>query len=369
MRRRSLALAVALVWPCGCAQQAAEGATGATTPAAPSHFVSPFAYEWFVRAELLRARGDLGSAIEAYRMVLADADDDPYVLSRLATALDEHGETEQAQAAATQARQSDACSEAAWLATAVLAARHAQLEGAYAAYEHAESCAPWSGMGPLALAELLRSRGQLARASAVLARLAARKVPASSTAARARVELALAASDAPAALEAARAWLQLDAAAATPLQRTAQLLLDTGKPALAASLLDQLPQRPELTALRVQALLAAGRLPAAESLLVGADPETLGGLIAAGRDMLALGRAQQALGLAQDALAHDASDCQALLLRGQAQLDLHDYVAAAESFATIGRASQLAGDARAGLAVALRAQGLPTLADEVAHAQ
>src|SRR5262245_14492021 len=92
----SLLLAVA-----GCAsppQPLASTTSPSVQPHAPQPaprpraFVSPYSYEWFIRGELLVARGAYAQAAEAYRSALASADDDPYLLSRLADALDRAGQ-------------------------------------------------------------------------------------------------------------------------------------------------------------------------------------------------------------------------------------------------------------------------------------
>jgi Tfp pilus assembly protein PilF len=356
------------LWLCGCAHQPTPASAAARAASRDDHhFVSPFAYEWFVRAELQRARGNLEAAIAGYRAVLADADDDPYVLSRLASALDEHGQHAQAQASLDQALQTDPCSEAAWLTRAQLAERAGQLEAAFAAYERAESCTPWSPRAPLALAQLLQAHGQPERASAVLARVQTRALPGSAAACRARLALALAQNDATAAINAAQAWLRLEQAAEQPLRSTVEHLLASDKPQLALQLLQALPDRPQWSALRLRALVACGHFAAAEALLTISDPETLGGLVETARSALAIGRAQAALELTQDALATNPQDWQAQLVQAQAELSLSDYVAAASGFSALATSPLGGAEARAGLALALRAQGLFALADEVAR--
>src|SRR5262245_18084499 len=108
--RARIALALLAAAPAACATPSATSGSAAVTtapaqrspaPAAPAaaparRFVSPYSYEWFIRAELHVAAGRYAEAVEAYEMALTSADDDAYVLARLAEAQDHAGETEAA---------------------------------------------------------------------------------------------------------------------------------------------------------------------------------------------------------------------------------------------------------------------------------
>src|SRR5262245_24035018 len=89
----------------------------AQTPAsAPRRVGSPYAYEWFMRAEIWRAKHQLEPALDAYRNALSSADEDPHLLSRYASALDLAGQSSRALEVLQEAFAQDPYAESAWLA-------------------------------------------------------------------------------------------------------------------------------------------------------------------------------------------------------------------------------------------------------------
>jgi len=341
----------------------------ATEAAAASNsaFASPYAYEWFIRAEVLRAHGQLAPAIAAYRAALTSADEDPYVLSRLAGALDEYGDRAAADAELNAALTLDPHSEAAWFTRAQIAERHDEVDAAVAAYERAESAAGHSAQAPLALARLLRMQGSNERAIAVLTRFEARTLPGSAGAALAALELALMRDDGAAAYAAAQAQLRAATFSRDALLRTARDLLDRGRPELAERILQALPSQPQDTPLRLRALLACGRREAAEALLTTADPAVFGGLVPTAQAYLAVQRADLALELAASALLLAPNEARAQLVNAQATLALGRYTDAAVLFAQLQAAGSAGASAQAGLMLALQAEGLAALAGEVSR--
>lgn len=374
MRSRSAWRAAVCVLITGCAGtqasqrpslQPVAAATAAPEPP-PRRVGSPYAYEWFVRAEIFRAHTELEPALEAYRLALASSDDDPHVWSRYATALDEAGHTARALEAVKNALAQDPLSEAAWLARAAIAERHGQLEDALEAYERAEASAPTSARPPLALSALLDERGNAERARAVLARYEARVLPGTSGALRARLRAAVSRHDPQAAYVEARALGDAKAEDIPLLTHAAVLLLETDHCGLAVELLDALGERAAQAALQLRALLACARFDSVEALLRVTDPELLGGMLPVAHAYLAIGRAQQAIELAQAYLLTHPEDRQAQLLLAQAQLASGAVVDAAESFAVLAQGPN-ADDAKQGLARALTAAGMHELASEVAQ--
>jgi tetratricopeptide (TPR) repeat protein len=372
---RLLAIACAVSW-LGCAGTEVAASTplkpapvapaAATAEPAPRRVGSPYAYEWFVRAEILRAAAKLGPALDAYRAALSSSDEDPHVLARYATALDEAGQTERALEALTSGFEQDPYSESAWLARATIAERHGRLNDALEAYERAETAAPTSPSPPIALAALLDRHGNAERARAVLARYEARVLPGTSSAQRARLRGAMLRGDAQAAYVEARALGVLRVEDVPLVTQATALLLESDHCGLALDLLDLLGERPDAP-LQLRALLACGRFGAAEELLRVTDPELLGGLMAIARAYLTIGRAAEALELA---LAHHTvhpEDAQGTLLLAEAQLASGQFADAAESFATSVRSGH-SSEARDGLARTLAAAGLPELAREVREA-
>jgi tetratricopeptide (TPR) repeat protein len=329
--------------------------------AAPAPAASPYAYEWFVRAELLEARDQHAAAIEAYRNALATADPDPYVLGRLAEALDLGGDRRAAEHAIDAGLELDPRSEALWLARGRIAGRHRAWSEAAAAYDRARSVAPESAAGSLALAALLRERGQTARAVAVLEALAAAKPDERGPALQARLELALTRQDAAQLSAAATALMAHGRADLDLLRRTAERLLSERQPALAARLLAALPANPEFAALRLRVALELGSRDDAERLLVTTPPNALGGPLDVAEAYLAIERPAQTL--EQLATLDPATDPQRhALLRGKALLALGKPGEAALQLARIPSNSAHYAAARLGLAQALQAGGLSSLA-------
>lgn len=372
---RLLAIACAVSW-LGCAGAEVAARTplkpapiapgGVKAEPAPRPVGSPYGYEWFMRAEILRAEGKLGYALEAYRAALSSSDEDPHVLARYATALDEAGHTERAHEALASAFAQDLSSESAWLARATIAEHHGRFNDALAAYERAETAAPASPRPPLALAALLDRHGNGERARAVLARFEARVLPGTSAAQRARLRAAMLRGDVQAAYVEARALGVLRIEDLPLVTQAASLLLDRDHCGLALDLLDLLGERPDAP-LQLRALLACGRFSAAEELLRVTDPELLGGLLAVARAYLTIGRAAEALELALAYHTVHPEDAHGALLLAEAQLASGAYADAAESFAKLVKSGR-SSEARDGLARTLAAAGLPELAREVREA-
>lgn len=345
-----------------------ESKPAPAAPAAVRRVGSPYAYEWFMRAEILRARQQLGPALDAYRSALSSSDEDPHVLARYATALDQAGQTDRAREVVARAFEQDPYSESAWLARAEIAERHGALGEALEAYERAESVAPASPRPPLALAALLDRQRDPERARAVLARYEARVLPGSAGAQRARLRAAVLDANPESAYAEARALGAVRAEDLALIGQAAALMLDRGRCGLALDLLERFAERPLEAPLRLRALLACGRFGAAEALLRQTDPELLGGLTAVARAYLTIGRASEALELAQAHHTVHPEDAQGLLLLADAQLATGALADAAESYSRLIRGSN-SGLARDGLARTLTAAGMPELAQRVLVAQ
>jgi len=355
--------------------QAAEGAGGEGPSAAgpPRRFVSPHSYEWFMRAELLSHRGQAEAALRAYEMALAGAEEDAYVLSRYALALQAAGQGAEAERALQRALSLDPSSEAAWLARGRLADARQQLGAAVHAYERAETVAPHSPEPPAALAELLERRGYPERAVAVLQRYAVRVPDDDAVAAEAQLRLALAREDGAGLAAAAADYLARAPRNLELLRHTADGLLDAGRAGLALRCLEALPPRGADAARRLRALLADARFDQAETLLATTPPDELGGPQAVAEAYLQMGRPRAALPLLETAGALRSAagrpDSSHRRLRlAQALLYSGDTLAAVATLERLRPSPEQAGQARTLLADALRAGGLGALADEVARA-
>jgi tetratricopeptide (TPR) repeat protein len=372
--RSCIAIAAIALVVAGCAGSPAEltrnstlkpsGIVPAALPEPPARRIgSPYAYEWFMRAELYRAESKLAPALDAYRQALSSSEEDPHVLARYATALDEAGQTERAHEALTSAFAQDPYSESAWLARAAIAEHHRQLSDALEAYERAETSAPASPRPPLALAALLEQHGNAERARAVLARYESRVLPGTSSAQRSRLRSAVLRGDAEAAYVEARAIGVLQVEDVPLVVRAAGLLLDSDHCGLALDVLELLGERTNAP-VQLRALIACGRFGAAEQLLRTTDPELLGGLLAASKAYLTIGRTADAEELAKAFLTIHPNDPPAMLLLGHAQLASGALAQAAETFASQVKGARST-EARDGLAKTLSAAGMPELAREV----
>jgi tetratricopeptide (TPR) repeat protein len=358
---------LACSWAPACASTAPPPKAAPRASARPSlpRFASPFSYEWFVRAELLRARGQHAAAVEAYRNALASAEEDPYLIARLAEALDLAGEPAAARDALRRALELDPQSEAAWLATARIARRARDYDAALHAYERAEVAAPAAATAALELSALLAEIGAGERATAVLERLAARHDPGSRVARRARLELARARGDGAALERAAEAMLE-HGLRDPELLRIAAELHQSGQPVLAARVLRVLPPSEIDARLRLQVALALADLAWAQRVLTESSPSTLGGPLAVAAAWLEIGRPAAALdALEERERAHDQDPQARALLRAEALVELGRPGEAARELDAIPPASAHYAKARAVLARALEAAGLPELAHQV----
>lgn len=371
----SLLLAIA-----GCASQA-QPVAGATSPAVqpgapqpaprPRAFVSPYSYEWFIRGELLAARGAYAQAAEAYRAALASADDDAYLLARLADALDRAGQRGEADEALQAALERDPQSEAAWLARGGIAARTGASAQAIEAYERAEAAAPGSARGPFALAALLAAKGNAERAAAVLQRFAARSGRSAPSALRAQLELARVRGDRAGLVQAARRWLDHAPRDPEAMRAVAAELLVAGDPALALRMLSALPARSAVDGpLLLDAQLALRADGAVEALLATTPAADLGGILRVAEAYVQIGQPQRALlALSERATAEEREPHRRSLVTARAMLAAGDAAGAAEAAATIPEGSAYRTAALEVIAGALRASGLPETGREIEGAR
>ena len=319
-----------------------------------------------MRGELLRARGDHAAAAEAYQSALTSGDDDAYLLARLAETRQAAGEPGAADAALRTALAIDPRSEAAWLAAAHVALQRGEQARALEALERAEQAVPGSQDAPAERAELLRAQGQPERALAVLERAASHGPATASAALRARLELARARSDGPALARAAADWLAYAGADGELLRRTAHELLAAGQPVLAERVLGALPEDPRDAALRLAVALALARDARVEQLLATTPPTRLGGTLAVADAYLQIGEPERALALLEEREPEGEDDPnRRLWLEGACRLALGNARAAADLLVRVPEGSQYRARARAALAQAYAAAGLPALGREV----
>jgi tetratricopeptide (TPR) repeat protein len=341
-------------------------------PAQPTRFASPYTYEWFIRAELLRASGKLDDAIEAYRAALAGADEAPEVMARLATAIDQQAGVDAHERALELLDDALALapeSEAVWLARGEVFTRAQQLDRAYDAYEHAEYAAPGSARAPLALAALLRAHGDNERADAVLLRFRARVLPGSADAHAAELAEALATGSSERVFAATLPYRlgrpQQPPTAAKGLLDAAHLLIEQQQPALALQGLDAAPRSPRARSLRLSAAVEVGSLAALEAWLTVNEPADSEERTLAARAQLLLGQTEAAASTleAEQLLHPNRPSLQ--LTAADIELARGHYAHAAELYARVPASSRAGAAAEQGLARALSALGLPALAAEL----
>lgn len=325
-------------------------------------FVSPFSYEHFVRGELAWLRGDLREALEEYQLARAGPEDDPLLVARIADVLDRLGREREALAMLDQGEALDPRSELVWLARGRIHERHDRATDAMDAYARAAALAPSSEEAPIALAALLRARGEPEEADAVLERYLERASGAG--AARARLALALERGQAQAAAEAVRALLEVAPARSDEVRAAARAALDAGQPELALRLLSALPDEDRDRPLRLAAALAAGDRSRAEGVLASWMPRSPGELLEVARGYLAIRMADRAAELARVALSAEAG-AEARLVLGRALRAGGRLGEAAEVLAAIDPASGAWPEGPIELALVLRDAGRPALAAEV----
>ncbi|MET0386887.1 MAG: tetratricopeptide repeat protein [Polyangiales bacterium] len=333
-------------------------------------FASPYTYEWFVRAELLRAAGRLPDAIEAYRAAAAGADEDPHLLARLGSALASAGELAQAEHVLDEALALDADSEAVWLARAELCERRGDLDAQLLALERAEHAAPQSARGPLALATVLHAQGRPERARAVLERYRQRSLPGSADAHQVELEHATAGGDPTAVFEASLPY-RLGSPVAEParLARAARLLLEHDQPALAFRVLELVPEAERDSTLALRVLIETGSLASLESWLVQHGPGTEDERLYVARASLLLGKLDDAATLLEAERLTRPDSPAVQLLAAELELARRNYALAAELFAQVPPRSSAGPAAQRGLSRALTALGLPALGAEVQRAE
>ncbi|MCB9613986.1 MAG: hypothetical protein H6721_25425 [Sandaracinus sp.] len=318
-------------------------------------FVSPFEYEHFLRAELAVARGDDAEAVEEYAMARLGVRDDALIASRQAEALDRLGRVERADAVLDEARELDARSESVALASSRIAERRGDPETALREAVRATEIAPRSADAWRRLTEL--SAGT-ERAPELLRRLGD-----DPTSLRARLALAVAADDAPGAEEALEALRRVAPVHTDEIADVVELALRRGRPTVAAHLAERLASAP---ALRVRALLAAGRRTDAEGVLATEAPEAFEGVLPLAKLWLAAGRPETAAELAREALA--LGDPQAATVAAEAELALGRGLPAAVQASKVRPGASGHAHATQVLTEAIRSVGSPALAGEVAAA-
>lgn len=364
-RSRGARLVLALLLPACGASPDATVVRRIDGRAVEGTFVSPHAYEHFLRGELAFAAGDWETAAAELREARGGGRDDPFLLARLAESLDRAGRPDGARAVLATGAAAFPGSPYLALAEGRIAERAGDLEGALAAYHAAARGRDPTGEATLALAALLERTGRGGRAEAVLADLAAGADGLTAPGPwRARLALALSRGDVDAAGAAVRGLLRTAPARRGEARQAARLALAGGDPALALRVLAALPVTEGDVGLRVRALARLGRFEEAEALLARPDTAVAVGPLRQGAWALRAGRPDVAEELATAALAAGAGPA-ARRLRGRARIARGEIAGGALDLTAATPGAARDADTLVDLAEALGEAGRPALAHEV----
>lgn len=315
-------------------------------------FVPPFAYEAYVRGELLLSQGNARGAAAQLELATAAPDEDAFLLSRLAEALYQTGDHDLAQRTLREAERVDACQLSIWTTRGGWAERERDLPAAERAYQHALRCDPHSDRALLALHRVLMAEGQPERATALLT-----EHP-SPTSAR-LFALALGSGNVAEARHALDSWLSLGVPERAVLQPAIEAR--TERPALALTLSEL--SLPGLTpATRARLALSALDAKTARALLEHYLDGELGGPETAARLAVLAGEHERAELFAALAVAQAPSDPRHAL-HAETLLALGETARALEAVSAI----QEPALRRTMLLRQLTALGLPALARELSE--
>lgn len=317
-------------------------------------FVSPYAYEHFVRAEIARGRGEHEEALEHYRRARAGAADDVLLAARHAETLEALDRRDDADRVLGEARALDGESEAYLLARSRIAAGRGDDADALTAAIDAVRFAPRSSEAVRWLATRLDAGDQAPRAREVLSRSEG------TAALRARLALSLRRGDVDAIGEAVEAIVRVAPVLQDDVAAAAERMLAEGHPARAVAMLAQVERgEPALEVLRVRALLAAGRADEARARVVELGPGGVGSAHRAAQLAMQAGDPELAEMHAAAAVANEPA---AWVVLGDARLARGDRHGAMRAYARAPRVEA----ARLGRARVIVAAGLDALAAEVA---
>jgi len=320
-------------------------------------FVSPYAYEHYLRAEMASARGDFAQAASEFASARLGAEDDPFLAAREAESLDASGDHDGADRVLAEGRRLFPTSEALFLAQGRMLEARGDRSGAARAFVQAIEAAPLSSQGPLALSALRLAQGARESTITPLVRYLARAPERGADALKVRLRLALLRGAVDDALTLAEA---LGTSSDSERRQLTRLALDAGRPAAAARLATGLRATND-RALLLQALMAAGRVDEARAMLRGEAPETLGDARAWADFVLALEDSQHAAASLEEALVTHEALRPALV---EAELRASRPAQAMELLAPL-LSRDVDAPTRALLGRALRRGGLAGLADEL----
>lgn len=227
-------------------------------------FVSPYAYEHFMRAELAVAAGDDETALREYALARTGPADDAYVIARQAASALRLGRMEEVDSLLQAGVALDPESEPIALMMGRVDERQGDFDAAAHHYAEAHRVAPNSTEPAQRLAMLLARSDAAAEILDAITQSASRPI-----ALRARLALAIHQEDAPHAAETALALMRVAPVFATELLATARTQVEEGHPTMALRLLDHPALQVAATMpLRLRAYSATGQNEAARAMVL-----------------------------------------------------------------------------------------------------
>ncbi len=256
--------------------------------------MSPYAYEWFIEGEVSAAKGRHDEAAMAFESATAAPATDVVLLARLAEEYELSGASRRADRTLTIARRSNPRSARVALAEGRIHRRRGETQEALAAFVRATELAPGWDTPVLAIAEALAARGHRRRANAVLlSHLESDLHKKPSDARRALILAARRAGD-PETLQRALA-LDPTSTPADRAQAAGELALASGRPALAARMLEGTLESRETIRLWLEALVASGDRGRAAAFLTSARGKRFGSSLERAERLVAIGAIDRAM--------------------------------------------------------------------------
>jgi thioredoxin-like negative regulator of GroEL len=278
--------------------------------------VPPYAYRWFIEGEVAAAKGQHDEAAVAFEAATTGSADDVVLMTRLAEEYGRSGASRRADRTLALARRRYPGAARIDLAEGRIHQARNQAGQALCSFAHASRLAPTWHEPVIAMAEALRAQGHRERANALLLEYG-ENAPEGGAAAARRALIEAARHDVdtqalergldlePGSSPAARAWA------------AGQLLLDAGRPALAARILEDALITPENIALWLRALVESGDRSKASGFLASGSGERFGTLEERADLLLELGDADRAMKLLD---AADGTSPRVEYLKGRALL-------------------------------------------------
>lgn len=256
--------------------------------------VSPYAYEWFIRGELSAGRGDHEEAAIAFENATAASNADALLMARLAEELDESGASRRADRTLALARRSHPESARVALAEGRILHRRGDDQGAISALVRARRLAPTRDEPVVAMAEVLHERGHRRRANAILLEHVMMMPEGHAGAAR-RLSIDLARRTGDADTLRRALFLDPNMPSGARARAAGQLALETGRPALAARILDGETSSRRNAALWARALVESGARTKLAAVLSSREGAGLGTDLQRARLLVTIGEAERAL--------------------------------------------------------------------------